>query len=212
MLRTLRMLVSLLLVALLGPGCSFLKPKSDATRYFILTSSAPERAAPPPTVSVGLERVDLPEYLVRPELVTRSGSNQLGIAEYEVWGEPIKDGFARTLRRDLEKALGANVLAAPFDPTAKPDLTVEVEVQRFERVAGEGAVLDARWTLRDNRKGVVLAHGVARERQPLASDADTQSSVAALSRDVGTLADEVTTAVRTDDRRRQEAARAHGSE
>jgi uncharacterized lipoprotein YmbA len=205
--RTHRMLVALPLVALLAPACSFLKAKSDPTQYFILTSSTAERATPPPTVTVGLERVELPEYLVRPELVTRSGSNQLRIAEYEVWGEPVKDGFARTLRRDLEKALGAKVIAAPFDPAAKPDLTVEVEVQRFERVAGEGAVLDARWTLRDNRKGVVLAHGSAHERQPLASDADTQSSVAALSRDVGALADEVTTAVHTDDRRRQEAAR-----
>ncbi len=138
MLRMPRMLVPIQLAALFATGCSFLKARSDPTRYFVLTASAPEKPAPPPAIAVGLERVELPEYLVRAELVTRSGSNQLQIAEYEVWGEPIKDGFARTLRRDLEKELGGNVAAAPFEPSAKPDVTVAIEVQHFERVAGRG--------------------------------------------------------------------------
>ena len=56
----------------------------------------------------------------------------------------------------------ASVVAAPFDPAAKPDLIVDVDVQRFERVASDGAVLEARWTLRDGKRGTVLAHGARR--------------------------------------------------
>jgi uncharacterized lipoprotein YmbA len=189
-------LAALALALLLGGACSFLKAHSDQTRYFVLTSSAPKQPAAPVSVVVGLDRVELPEYVLRSELVTRSASNQLQIAEYEVWGEPLKDGFARTLRRDLENELGgARVLAAPFDPAARPDLAVDVDVQRFERDVGAGAVLDARWTLRDVKNGTVVARRDVRERQPLA-DTSAQSSVGALSRDVAALAAEIAAAVR----------------
>ncbi len=194
-------LLALALVLPLAAACSFLKARSDPTRYFVLTPSAPTQATPVP-VAVGLDRVELAEYLLRPELVTRSASNQLRMAEYEVWGEPLKDGFTRTLRRDLENELGgATVVAAPFDPATRPDLAVAVEVQRFERVAGEGAVLDARWTVRDLKSGTVLHRRDAHERQP--AEADGQAAVAALSRDVAALAAEIAAAVRAAARQRQ---------
>lgn len=188
---------ALVLAMALAGACSFLKARTDPTRTFVLTTSSPKPTATPVSAVVGLDRVQLPEYLLRSELVTRSASNQLQIAEYEVWGEPFKDGFTRTLRRDLENELdGASVLTAPFDPAAKPDLAVDVDVQRFERVAGEGAVLEARWTLRDVKRGAVVARRDARERQPLA-DANTQAAVAALSRDVAALAAEIAATART---------------
>jgi uncharacterized lipoprotein YmbA len=190
------MALALVVVVIFFSGaCSFLKAKHDPTRYFVLTPSA-KPAATPVSVAVGLDRVELPEYLVRPELVTRSAANQLQIAEYEVWGEPLRDGFKRTLRRDLEDELGGvNVVMAPFDPAARPELAVDVEVHRFERVAGEGAVLDAGWTLRDVKSGNVVARRDAHERQPSAA-ADAQPAVAALSRDVAALAAEIAVAVR----------------
>lgn len=198
-------------VALFAGACSLFGARSDPTRYFVLTtSSAPRPVAAPPTITVGIERVELPEYLVRPELVTRSGANQLRVAEYDVWGEPLKDSFARTLRRDLEKQLGVGVSVAPFDAAARPDVAVDVEVRRFERVAGEGAVLDARWTLRDVRHGTVLAQRTASERQAVAKE-DAQAAVGALSRTVDALAGEVAAAVRADDRRRHEAAHTQGA-
>ena len=189
---------ALLLAISLAGACSFLKAHNDPTRTFVLTTSAPKPspAAPVATV-VGIDRIELPEYLVRSELVTRSASNQLQIADYEVWGEPLKEGFARTLRRDLENELdGASVATAPFDPAAKPELAVDVDVQRFERVAQEGALLEARWTLRDLKHGTVVARRDARLREPVAG-ANTHAAVVALSHDVAALAAEIAAAVRT---------------
>jgi uncharacterized lipoprotein YmbA len=190
-------IVVLIALALpLATGCSFLKPRTDPTQYYVLTSAekkAPAAAAP---VVLGVDHVELPEYLMRPELVSRSASNQLAVAEYERWGEPLKDGFARTLRRNLENELGAgHVVAAPFDPRYRPSLVVDVEVRRFERVAGEGAVLEATWTIRDGKTATTLVTHDARARQPLSAE-DARATVVALSTTLAALAREIAGAAR----------------
>jgi uncharacterized lipoprotein YmbA len=180
----------------LGAGCSFLKPRSDPTRYFVLSSGEPKATVPGAPVVVGVDHVELPEYLLRPELVTRSASNQLTLAEYDLWGEPLKDGFARTFRRDLENELGADhVVAAPFDPAARPALTVDVAVRRFERVADQGAVLEANWTLREAKSGTTVVSRDVRERRPVSGN-DPHATVAALSSALAALAGEIAVVVR----------------
>jgi uncharacterized lipoprotein YmbA len=176
-------------------ACSFLKAKPDPTQYFVLTSE--ERKAPAATAPrlLGVDRIELPEYLMRPEIATRTESNQLKIAEYDRWAESLKDGLSRTLRRDLERQLGGHVLAAPFDPSHKPALVADVEVRRFERVLPVGAVLEATWTLRDGATGTVLVTQEASLRQPVTSN-DTSAAVAALSSTLAALAAQIADAVR----------------
>jgi hypothetical protein len=183
-------------------GCSFLKAKSDPTRYYVLTSertSAPVIASP---ITVGIDHVELPDYLNRSELVTRSASNQLTIADYERWGEPLKEGFARTFRHDLESDLGAGrVVSAPFDPAARPSFSVDVDVRRFEPVGNDAALLEAHWTVRDGTSASVVASGDARIRAP-AAGANAAAAVAALSSAVASLGRDVAAAVRAHVERR----------
>ena len=183
--------LALPLSPLLLPGCSFLKARSDPTRYFVLTSAEPTAPVTPASIVVGVEHLELPEYLRRPELVTRTAENQLAISEYDRWGEPLKDGFARTLRRDLENQLGTgHVIAAPFDPTNRPALTLDIEVRRFERVGNAEAVLDARWTIRDGKSGAELETRDSRQRAPLPA-ADPNATVVALSHALTAFAAEI---------------------
>src|SRR5688572_23267867 len=95
------------LLVLVLSGCSVLKPVTDETRYYVLNdlpAKTPQLLGAP---SIGLEPVQLPEYLNRSELVARLGSNELKIYDSDRWGEPIKEGIERTLRRDLAVLLGA---------------------------------------------------------------------------------------------------------
>jgi len=189
--RTSAKAVCFTLALSLAVGCSFLTPRQDLTQYFVLTSGEGQAPSSSSAPVLGVDHVKLPEYLLRPELVTRSASNKLTIAEYQQWGEPLEEGFARTLRRDLENELGAgHVVAAPFDPTSRPPLVVDIEVRRFERVAGQGAVLEASWTIRDGKHGTTLANREARLQQPISGN-DPHATVAALSRTVTALAREV---------------------
>jgi uncharacterized lipoprotein YmbA len=186
-----------LVVALpFAPACSFLQPHADPTQYFVLTSEERKAPSAPAQKVLGVDRIELPEYLMRPEIATRTESNQLKIAEYDRWAESLKDGFSRTLRSDLESQLGAgHVLAAPFDPSHRPALIVDVELRRFERVLPGGAVLEATWSLRDGATGTVLVTKEASLRKPVARN-DTRTTVAALSTALAALAAEIADAVR----------------
>jgi uncharacterized lipoprotein YmbA len=188
-------LLACILGFLIAAGCGFLRPHTDETQYFVLTSEELPPARAPTQVLLGVDRIELPEYLVRPEIVTRTQSNELKLAENDRWGEPLKDGFARTLRSNLENRLGSRVLTAPFDPAHRPALILDVEVRRFERVLPDGAALEATWTLRDGSNGAVLVTKQALLRQAAATGG-TRATVAALSQVLAALAAQIADTVR----------------
>jgi uncharacterized protein len=192
--RALRAFVCFAMALPLLPGCGFLKARSDPTRYYVLTSAEPKEPATPAPLVLGIDHVELPDYLMRSELVTRTASNQLAISDYDRWGEPLKEGFARTLRRDLENDLGAgHVIVAPFDPASRPNLTLDLEVRRFERV-GSAVVLEASWTIREGKGGATVRTGDSHQQVPLSANS-APATVVALSSALAAFAQEVATAV-----------------
>ena len=88
-----------ILAAALLAGCV---GTSAPARFFLLTplADAPERAESPETV-VRLANVELPRYLATPEIVVRENANELHLAKYDRWGEPLQDNFSRVLAKNL---------------------------------------------------------------------------------------------------------------
>ena len=170
-------------------GCSFLKPSVDPTTYYVLTPATTTTATNQKQRIVGVESVHLPEYLDRPQLVTRIGPNQLRISDIERWAEPLGDALASTLRQDLAAALPDAMVVVQPDATQHVDADVVVDVMRFERVADNAVELSVRWKLRDGAGNVQLVKD-ARIRQET-SDAKAAAAVAALSQALVTLAGEL---------------------
>lgn len=185
-----------ILLALCLSGCSVFKPVTDESRYYVLTDlpgKAPRALGAP---LVGLERIELPEYLNRPELVARLGNNQLKIYENERWGEPIKDGIGRTLRRDLAVMLGAERIdEPPWSTDGPPALVVEVELRRFERTGEHAVELEATWLLRDGKSGKTLVTHTSTLRQRI-EGSGTSVTVQALSQLLASLSSEIAETVR----------------
>ncbi|MEO6954592.1 MAG: PqiC family protein [Polyangia bacterium] len=181
---------------LLLPACSLLRgARPDPTRFFVLTSVV-AKASSPIATTLGVDHLELPQYLRREEFVSRSASNQLAIADYDRWGEALRDGFARTLRRDLESELGSgHVFGQPFEPARLPALTVDIDVRHLEHVDGHGATLEAEWTLRDRVKGTALLVHTTKLTVP-APDKDPAAEVAALSKAISMMSLEIAAAVR----------------
>ena len=56
-------------------------------------------AAQGPVIGVG--PITVPKYLDRPQIVTRSGRNQLALGEFDRWAEPLQDNVLRVLAENL---------------------------------------------------------------------------------------------------------------
>ena len=136
-------------------GCGVTKP----SRFYILTasedSSSQASAATGPALGIGPVR--FPAYLDRPEIVQRSGSNQLHYAGSDRWAEPLKSAFSRTLADNLAALLQSDrVTLYPWPRTTRPDYQVSVDVMRFDANADGTVMLMAGWkVIRPEDKSVV---------------------------------------------------------
>lgn len=195
---------ALLLPLLLGlTGCGDSKP----SRFYVLSpvqieqpSAAKPIAAPATrTRSVGVGPIDIPKYLDRAPLVVFSTDNQLELNEFDRWGEPLADSFARAMAGNLERMTGASrVELYPFvaGGRANPDYQIVVEVLQF-RLGRDGRIdLQANWTIFGGEGRRNLASGSTRVERSV-TPGDMNKAVNAMSSAVAMLSQEVASALNT---------------
>jgi uncharacterized lipoprotein YmbA len=153
LLASLRLL--LLLLSLAAAACASVLPKPAKSEFFVLSALEPPAAAPAPAIpSVLLGQVVVPSYLDRRELVTRLASNQLAVADLELWAEPLRDSVPRTIARDLGAVMGeGRVARLPWTAPQPADLVVSIELLRFEKTTRQTVELEATWLIADGRDG-----------------------------------------------------------
>ena len=165
----------LLLFCGLNAGCA---SRSPATNYYILDSgeSTPSlrESKPDKRPRVQLRRVDIPGYLDRNAIVTRdAGGVRLTLAEFHAWAESLGGGAQRVLSEVLTPLLlERGVLLQAMDDDVRGPLQLFVQVQRFDGILGGEAVLDARWTLR-NEDDKSIARGGFVDREPAGNSYDS---------------------------------------
>ncbi|MBF0461509.1 MAG: membrane integrity-associated transporter subunit PqiC [Magnetococcales bacterium] len=142
--------------------CSACLGGSPPVRYFLLTPMA--KAATPATSSgvdkplLVVEPVEIPPYLNRPQIVTRSSENHLDLAQSELWGDNLRENISRVLLENLSALLGTDRIASPTSlPQERPALRIVTQVSQFERGADGRIVLRVRWRLVSNQTGKTLA-------------------------------------------------------
>jgi len=183
---------ALALLALLG-GCS----SGPATRFYTLDpvvaapAARPQesaaRAAKPLTIVV--TDVRLPQYLDRPQIVTRGSDQRLRFAEFEHWGGNLRDEMIRILAENLGRLLpNDRVIAAPHPVPLQPDYRLALEVQRFERDADGRVQLTARWWLTRGADLAPLASPAATFTGGTVGDGSTDALVQSMSTVYGELA------------------------
>ncbi len=140
-----QLVIALLAVLELG-GCA----SSPTTNFYTLSAPVPPlRAQGSAAYTVAIGAVALPDGVDRPQLVLRTGPNQVVIADFERWAGAPKDEIARALAGNLAELLSdANVFAYTKGTGFNPDYTIVIDVQRFDAVLGEGASVDVLWQIR----------------------------------------------------------------
>lgn len=188
-------LLILLATAWLLAGCARTAPVA----YYQLTALPGERpaAASPIEEVIGLGPLTLPEYLDRPQIVSRRSANQLQLADRQRWAEPLGDNIARVLQENLAVALGSErVVLYPWSPAPGIDRQITVEILHCE--AGDDDVqFEARWMIQDREGRLLLPQRRSSQRINVAGTAaDYERQVAALSEALARFSTEIAAALR----------------
>lgn len=169
-----------LLALLLVSACAQTQP----TRFYTLSPLQPEAGeASAEGPAIGLEPVMLPDYLDRPQIVTRAGPNRMTLAEFDIWVEPLSGMFTRVLAQNLSVLLDTkDVVILPELRDVRFDYHVQATVTQFDIAEDGRAVLDALWAVygRDGRS--LVQQDRSRITEAVAEPGDYASMAGALSR------------------------------
>jgi uncharacterized lipoprotein YmbA len=173
-------------------GCA----SSPPARFYTLNPLPPAEAkqsSPAATnaVSVSIAPVEIPDYLDRPQIVTRDGSNELRLAEFDRWGGSLSDSIGAVLAENLSQLLGTDrVYAYPRMRAEKADYTVVMRVLRLDCTPGAQVVLKAQWVVSAGPDKKDVATRVATYTERL-NDTRYETMVAGVSRTLAQASQEI---------------------
>jgi uncharacterized protein len=164
MARRIVRLIAVGLFAAAAAGCSSAKP-----RFYTLDSTAVAGQTPAANISVAVGPVTVPASVDQPQFVVQVASNQVEVEEFNRWASPLNESIARAVAGDLSVMLGtANVTGAPL-ANFVPTYRVSIDVQRFESVRGQAAVVEAVWVVRKTGTSLMRT-GRTVAREPVQGD------------------------------------------
>jgi len=197
--RIAQLTISIALAAAAASGCGTTAP----SRFYTLDVAAVSDGAAPVSYPIMVGPVSVPAAVDRPEFVVQAAPNRVDVDEFNRWAAPLNDSIAQAVAGNLVKLLGTpNVAAAPlanFDPAYR----VTIDVQRFDSVPGQAALLEAVWTARRTAGGETRSgRTVARE----AVQGDGFDALAAAhSRAIAKLSGDIAAAIRAEAENRPQA-------
>jgi uncharacterized lipoprotein YmbA len=179
-------------------GCA----SSPIPRYYLLSSleaTSPETkpSAEGRCFSIGIGPINIPDYLNRPQIITRGTSVEFTLAEFDRWGEPLKDNLKHVLAKNLSTLLCTKAIAFfPWKGGIPIDHRIEMEVLRLDGSLGGNVSLEVWWMVfsGDGKRMLVSKRSTFTEA---VGGQDYKSLVGAHSRALGTLSREIAEVIKT---------------
>ena len=165
-----KQIIIVFLAMVLG-GCISI-PKSPTPRFYML-QAANERQVSNKTnittdVIIGVGPVKIPEYLSRPQIVTRDREGMLTFAQFDRWGESLDLGMARVIEEDLTAMLpGAKMAAYPWNISIPIQYQVVVEIVQLDSELDKDLFVVAQWLVIDVLEAKTLIMKRSEFRQPI---------------------------------------------
>ncbi len=161
-------------------------------------------------VSVAVGPVSIPAVVDRPQIVVSMGPNQVRLEEFNRWALPLQNNIARVIAENLTTQLGTpRVTVFPELTSTDASYRAIIDVQRFDSILGEAAILEALWVVR-RIKDAQSERGRITVREAVQGK-DYEALAAGHSRAVARLSAEIADAVRSLERSGQQAFSAEES-
>lgn len=148
-----------------SPPSKFYQLSPEPSRTAITRDAPLEKAE---MIAIGPVRI--PDYLDRPQIVTRAGENELILSEFDRWAGSLEIDVSRVLVEDISRLLPAERFSAvawtPYLESQGPaSYRVEVLVKQFDGTLGDSVLLKAQWTVfAKNRSMLLKRESLIRER------------------------------------------------
>ena len=189
------------LAVILAIGAIFLSGcRSQSPRFYTLSPMQEDqviskRKSPAQNAVVGIGPVKLADYLDQSLLVTRTGDHQVVKAEFDRWVGSLKDNFINVLADNISFLLPTErIYLYPWRVSVPIEYQVAVDIVRCDGRLGDAAWLEARWSVFKGPEKKLLKTNRSSIREPV-SGADYNALVAAQSRAVGKLSQEIVEAI-----------------
>ena len=115
--------------------------RSEPIAFHTLTPAHWSNATRADAGGIRIESISVPPQVDRPQIVIRQGDSGVAILETQWWAASLAD----ELRSALVDQFANSV--------ARQSVSLRLEVQRFDSVPGQYALLDVRWRLRQTGEG-----------------------------------------------------------
>ena len=176
---------------LLLAGCA----RTASVSYYQLSALEAARNVPAGAETgkmvLGIGPVRLPEYLDRPQIVTRQSATRLQLADSHRWAEPLGENIPRVVGENLSALLGTDrILLHPWPASRATDYQLLVEVLHFENEGDGAARLVALWSVKGKDGGIVLPERRSSLLVP-AVRLDQEGQVGALNEALGSFCREI---------------------
>ena len=149
--------------------------RSKPSRFYTLDTMDTRQAAAYDVPSgmtqnlrIGIVPVNIPEYLKKRQIVTRTSSSEITLAEFDRWAGSLDEDIGRVVAENLSLLLKTDkVLNFPWRRTVEIDYTIEMQVSRLEGALGGDVEFVVRWAIFDAENKNVFSVQTSRITQPV---------------------------------------------
>lgn len=190
----------LILSACMLTGCG----ASQNAKFYALSSLATQETSgiieAKDAVIIAVGPIRIPEYLDRPQIVTRSGQNELLLSEYQRWGGSLEDELKRVMSENVRMFLGERYSVVNWPVAAEGNSSIRyrvgIDILQFEGIAGNAVALKSQWGVIATGEKQRMAVRTSAILEPIAGQ-DHEATVAAMSRALAKLCREIADVVRS---------------
>ena len=139
----------------------------------------------------------IPEYLDRPEIVSRDNLLEISIADFERWAGSLEKNMTQLIAGELGRRLQSDrVVTSPWESYRNNDFQVRINTERFDgKLSGE-VVFQGTWSLLENnsKQEIERQRFILKEKT---ADNTYKGLVSALSELTARLAEQIADAIST---------------
>ncbi|MCK5286372.1 MAG: membrane integrity-associated transporter subunit PqiC [Thermodesulfovibrionia bacterium] len=123
------------------------------TKFYSLNSLVDTRAtheavSVDQNTAIGIGPIEIPDYLDRPHIVTRSSQNEFRVSDFDKWAGSLKNNISRVIAENLSVLLSSErIYVYPWKSYTPIEYRIVVDITRFDGLPDGDVLLKVNWSI-----------------------------------------------------------------